>query len=128
MPFPPRTAAQLQTLAQGALTYSLLSDDESVGSKRIVRVSYPRCAAWQQVATLFKVWQECREDRAKQFNTVIVQGVMNGADDLYSFNNGQLVYDRNVRLGSQLLNRFQIETGNGFAADSIRIVLTENAG
>jgi hypothetical protein len=36
-----------------------------------------------------------------------------------------LIYDRAVRLGGQTNNRYQIETGNGFEVDSVRIVLSE---
>ncbi|MBA2284806.1 MAG: hypothetical protein H0W02_04940, partial [Ktedonobacteraceae bacterium] len=43
----------------------------------------------------------------------------------YSFTNGELTFDRDVRLGSQITNRYVIETGNGFESDSVRIVLTE---
>lgn len=125
-PFPPHTVEQLRSLEPGALNYTLLSDDENVGRKRIVRVAYAPCANWQQLATLYKVLQECKEDRAKKFDTVIIQGVTTAyADDLYSFNNGQLTFDRGVRLGSEVLNRYQLETGNGFAGDALRIVLTE---
>lgn len=125
-PFPPRTVEQLRALEPGALNYTLVSDDENVGRKRIVRIAYAPCANWQQLATLYKVLQECKEDRAKKFDTVIIRGVTGvNADDLYSFNNGQLIFDRGVRLGSEILNRYQLETGNGFAGDALRIVLTE---
>jgi hypothetical protein len=83
------------------------------------------CPAWQQVATLYKVLQECKEDRASKFDTVIVQGFFDSNESLYNFTNGQITYDRGVRLGSQTLNRYQIETGNGFSSDSIRVVLSE---
>ncbi len=43
----------------------------------------------------------------------------------YGFTNGQLRYDRNVPLGGQRINRYQIETGTGFEMDSVRIVLSE---
>jgi hypothetical protein len=124
-PFPPRTVEQLRALEQGALNYTLVSDDENVGRKRIVRVAYPPCAGWQQLATLYKVLHECKEDRTKKFDTVIVQGVTDANVDLYNFNNGQLIFDRGVRLGSEILNRYQLETGNGFAGDAMRLVLTE---
>jgi hypothetical protein len=116
---------QLRALEQGALNYKLVSDDENVGRKRILRVAYAPCAAWQQLATLYKVLQECKGDHAKKFDTVIIQGVTGTNADLYSFNNGQLTFDRGVRLGSEILNRYQLETGNGFAGDALRIVLTE---
>jgi hypothetical protein len=116
---------QLRALEPGALNYTLVSDDENVGRKRIVRVAYAPCANWQQLATLYKVLLECKEDRAKKFDTVIIQGVTGANADLYSFNNGQLIFDRSVRLGSEILNRYQLETGNGFAGDALRVVLTE---
>jgi hypothetical protein len=119
--------AQLEALQKLALDYSLVSDDESVGAKRIVRVLYQQCPPWQQMATLYKVLQECKEDHAKKFSTVIVQGVTHAEPSFYNFDNGQLIYDCNVRLGSQILNRFQIETENGFAATAVRVVLTEEA-
>jgi hypothetical protein len=125
-PFPPRTVEQLRALEQGALNYTLVSDDENVGRKRIIRVAYAPCASWQQLATLYKVLNECKDDHAKKFDTVIIQGVTDvNADDLYSFNHGQLIFDRGVRLGSEVLNRYQLETGNGFAGDALRVVLTE---
>ncbi len=102
-----------------------MSDDEQVGHKRIMRVAYAYCPGWQQLATLYKVLLECRKDANKQFDTVIVQGIMDASANVYSFNNGQIVFDRNVRLGSEILNRYQLETGNGFAGDAIRVVLTE---
>lgn len=125
--FPPQTVAHLQALVSGAQNYSLLSDDEIYGRKRVVRVTYLRCPAWQQMATLFKILQECKEDRASKFDTVIIQGFLEPESSLYNFTNGQLIYDRNVRLGSQVLNRYQLETGNGFSSDALRIVLTEVA-
>jgi hypothetical protein len=121
-PFPPRTIEQLQALEQGALTYSVVSDTVSDGRKKIVRITYVRCAPWQQVATLLKACEEHQEER---FDTIIVQGVPERDSNLYSFTNGQLVFDRNVRLGSLTTKRYQIETGNGYESDSLRIVLTE---
>jgi hypothetical protein len=118
---------QLRALEQGALNYTLVSDDENVGRKRIVRVAYPPCSGWQQLATLYKVLNECKEDRARKFDTVIIQGMTDASSSLYNFENGQLIFDRNVRLGSEVLNRYQLETGNGFAGDAIRVVLTEVA-
>ena len=62
------------------------------------------------------------EDR---FDTIIIQGVLEQDTQVYAFTNGQLVFDRGVRLGGLIVNRYQIETGNGFETDSVRIVLTE---
>lgn len=121
-PFPPRTVEQLQALEQGALNYTVLSDTASDGRKKIVRITYARCAPWQQVATLLKA---CKEHQEERFDTIIVQGVLAQDPDSYSFTNGQLVFDRNVRLGSLTTNRYQIESGNGYESDSVRIVLTE---
>lgn len=121
-PFPPRTPAQLQALEQGALSYSVQDTTTNGQRKKIVRIVYPRCAAWQQVATLLKAFKEQQDNR---FETFIIQGYMSPESDVYAFTNGQLTFDRNVRLGSQTLNRYQIETGNGFESDSVRIVLSE---
>src|SRR5215471_18269193 len=121
-PFPPRTMDQLQALEQGALNYDVVSNTVSDGRKKIVRITYARCAPWQQVATLLKA---CKEHQEERFDTIIVQGVLAQDPNSYSFTNGQLVFDRNVRLGSLTTNRYQIETGNGYESDSVRIVLTE---
>jgi len=121
-PFPPKTMAQLQALEQGALPYTLINDAASYGKKRIVRISYQQCAPWQQVATLLKAFKKYDEHK---FDTIVLQGVLNKEADVYQYTNGQLVFDRNVRLGSQTINRYQIETGNGYTSDSIRIVLSD---
>ncbi len=121
-PFPPRTLAQLRTLEQGALAYTVVDSTIGDGRKKIVRIVYPKCVSWQQVATLLKALKEEREDR---FETVIIQGVLEQDRLAYAFTNGQLVFDRNVRLGDLTTNRYQIETGNGFESDSVRIVLNE---
>jgi coenzyme F420-reducing hydrogenase delta subunit len=121
-PFPPHTVAQLQALEQGALAYTVLDTTTNGQRKKIVRIIYPRCVAWQQVATLLKALKEQQDSR---FETFIIQGYLSSDPDVYTFTNGQLTFDRNVRLGSQTLNRYQIETGNGFESDSVRIVLSE---
>jgi hypothetical protein len=121
-PFPPRSVEQLQALEPGALAYTVVNSATDDGRKKIVRIVYPRCVAWQQVATLLKALKDQQEDR---FDTIIIQGVLDQDTQVYSFTNGQLVFDRNVRLGSLITNRYQIETGNGFESDSMRIVLTE---
>ena len=92
------------------------------GHKKIVRIVYPKCVGWQQVATLHKAFKEQLEDG---FDTIIIQGVFEQDAQVYNFTNGQLIFDRGVRLGDLILNRYQIETGNGFEAGSVRIVLTE---
>ena len=121
-PFPPHTVAQLQALEQGALAYTVTDTTTNGQRKKIVRIIYPRSVAWQQVATLLKALKEQQDSR---FETIIIQGYLSPDPDVYTFTNGQLTFDRNVRLGSQTLNRYQIETGNGFESDSVRIVLSE---
>ena len=123
-PFPPRTMAQLAALESGALSYSVIDESESDGRKKQIRILYPRCAPWQQMATLLKAHKEL-QGQTNKFNTVIIQGVLSKDTDAYRFTNGQLCFDRNVRLGENTQNRYQIETSNGFDADAIRIVLTE---
>ncbi len=75
-----------------------------------------------QVATLLKAFNEYQSD---EFETIIIQGVREQDTSPYVYTNGQLVFDRNTRLGSQLLSRYQIETGDGMSSDSVRIVLSE---
>lgn len=120
--FPPRTLAELQALEPGALTYDVLESGEGDGRKKVVRIIYPKGVAWQQVATLLKAFKEQQEER---YETIIIQGVLDKDTTIYTFTNGQLRFDRNVRLGSAILNRYLIETGNGFENDAVRIVLTE---
>ncbi|MGH2496034.1 MAG: hypothetical protein ACRDIV_15175 [Ktedonobacteraceae bacterium] len=119
-PFPPRTIAELQALEQGALPYRVVESNIGDGHKKTVRIVYAKGVAWQQVATLLKA---CKEQQEAQLETVLVQGVLEGDTSVYNFTNGQLRFDRNVRLGGLTTNRYQIETGNGFETDSIRIVL-----
>jgi hypothetical protein len=114
--------ANLHALEVGALEYTLVSEDTAPGGKKIVRIIYQRCVHWQQVATLLKAG---REYRSEKFQTLIIQGTYNNEPNIYSFNNGQLIFDRGVRLGSQTLDRYQIETGTGFEGEAVRIVLTE---
>ena len=120
--FPPRTVEQLQALEEGALAYTVVNSAVGDGRKKIVRIAFPKLVAWQQVATLLKAFKEQQEDR---FDTIIIQGVLEQDTQVYAFTNGQLVFDRNVRLGSLITHRYQIETGNGLEIDSVRIVLTE---
>ena len=121
--FPPHTVAELRALEPGALEYSVLSEAEGDGKKKVVRVLFQRCSAIQQVATLYKV---CKVYQAeKQCMTLIIQGVYRRDTPMYDYTNGQLTFDRGVRLGSQMINRYRIETGTGFDSDSIRIVLSE---
>ena len=120
--FPPRTVVQLQALEQGALAYNVVESTTDVGRKKIVRIVYPKGVPWQQVATLLKAFKEQQEDR---FDTIIIQGVLQEDRQVYAFTNGQLVFNRNVLLGGNKMNRYQIDTGNGFEIDSVRIVVTE---
>jgi hypothetical protein len=119
-PFPPSTIAELQALEQGALPYTVVESSVGDGHKKTVRIVYAKGVAWQQVATLLKASKEQQE---AQFETVLIQGVFEGDTSVYNFTNGQLRFDRNVRLGGMTTNRYQIETGNGFETDSVRIVL-----
>ncbi len=119
-PFPPRTIAELQALEQGVLSYRVVDSSIGDGHKKIVRIAYAKGAAWQQVATLLKA---CKEQQEAQLESVVIQGFLEGESSVYNFTNGQLVFDRNVRLGDKTTSRYQIDTGNGFETDSIRIVL-----
>ncbi len=121
--FPPRTMQQLRELQAEAVPYTVADDIVASGRKKIVRIIYRRCASWQQVATLLKAFDE--QKQLEKFDTIIVQGVLEQDKTPYAFTNGQLQFDRGVRLGSQILNRYQIETGNGFESDSVRILLEE---
>lgn len=121
--FPPRTIAQLKELEPGALDYTLINDDSGYGKKKVVRIAFRRCVPWQQVATLLKAFKEY--DEAK-FDTVVIQAVHSQeALEIYEYTNGQLIFDRNVRLGSQTMDRFRIETDNGYSTEALRIVLSE---
>lgn len=119
-PFPPHTIAELQALEQGALSYRVVDTSTGDGHKKIVRIVYAKGVAWQQVATLLKA---CKEQQEAQLETVLIQGFHEGETSLYNFTNGQLCFDRNVRLGDKITNRYQIDTGNGFETDSVRVVL-----
>ena len=120
--FPPQTVEQLRVLEEGALPYTVFHSTVGDGHKKVVRIVYSKCVNWQQVATLYKAFKDQLEDG---FDTILIQGVFAQDPDVYEFTNGQLEFDRGARLGDVILNRYQIETGNGFEADSIRIVLTE---
>jgi hypothetical protein len=125
-PFPPKSIAQLHALEAGALAYTLIDNTTSYGRRKVVRIRYARCSPWQQIATLTKAWREYDDPT---LDTIIIQGFFaTGADtftDSYGYTNGQLLFNRNVRLGSQIQQRYQIETGNGFENNSLRIVLSE---
>ncbi len=87
-----------------------------------MRITYAKAVPWQQTATLFKALKEQQEEN---FDSIIIQGVTGQDTTTYSFTQGQLTFDRNVRLGSMITNRYLIETGNGYESDSVRIVLNE---
>lgn len=122
-PFPPRTMAHLNALlSAGAQAYTVVESSIGVGRKKLVRIAYQRCTGWQQAATLLKALNEQQEE---QCNTIIIQGVLPQQQDVYAFTNGQLEFDRAVRLGGQTSNRYVIETDNGYESDSVRFVLNE---
>lgn len=121
-PFPPHTVVQLQQLETGALSYTVVDDTIDHGRKKVVSIVYRPCTDWQQVATLLKAF---KEQQAEKFETVIVQGFIEKDIGEDRFTLGQLRFDRSVRLGAQTINRYQIETGNGFSSDAVRIVLSE---
>jgi hypothetical protein len=120
--FPPRTIAELKALEAGALPYNVVDTAVGDGKKKIVRITYAKGVPWQQAATLLKAFKEQQEEN---FDSIIIQGITGQDTNIYSFTQGQLVFDRNVRLGSMTMNRYQIETGNGYQSDSVRIVLNE---
>ena len=109
-------------LTPGAQPYTVVESLVADGKKKIVRIAYASVTAWQQTATLLKALQEQQEG---QYNTIIIQGVLPRQQDTYAFTNGQLQFDRAVRLGGSTNNRYVIETGNGFASDAVRFVLNE---
>ncbi len=121
-PFPPRNIAELQALEPGALPYNVVDSAVGDGKKKFVRITYAKGVPWQQAATLLKAFKEQQEEN---FNSIIIRGVAAQDTNIYSFTQGQLTYDRNVRLGATTTNRYQIETGNGYESDSVRIVLNE---
>ena len=71
---------------------------------------------------MLKAFKELQET---PYETIVIQGYLPNDPGLYSFTNGQLIFDRDVLLGDQTLKRYQIETGTGFEIDSVRIVLSE---
>ncbi|GER87313.1 hypothetical protein KDW_14750 [Dictyobacter vulcani] len=121
-PFPPHTLAQLKKLEEGALDYKVLHEDDGYGQKKVIRILFQHCVQWQQIATLSKAFRELDD---KKFETIVIQGVYNQERNVYEYTNGQLIFDRNVRLGSQTQRRFQLETDNGYSMEALRIVLSE---
>lgn len=121
-PFPPRTMAHLQALESGALAYTVVDTTIDNKRKKVVRIAYSRCVPWQQVATLLKALKEQQEAK---FESIVIQGVYSQDSHVYAFTNGQLQLDRNVLLGSKVMDRYQVETGTGLESDALRIVLNE---
>jgi hypothetical protein len=122
-PFPPKTLEQFQQLLEpGAQQYTVVESRVGDGRRKLVRIAYPHCAGWQQAATLLKA---LKEQQDAQCNAIIIQGVLPQQQDVYAFTNGQLQFERNVRLGGQVGNRYVVETENGFASNATRFVLNE---
>lgn len=122
--FPPRTFAQLIALEKEALDYKVLNDDLGYGPKKIIKIEFARSVPWLQVATLLNALSKYRSTSS---DTIIIQGSYPQSSNLYDFSNGQLQYDHNVRLGSQLLDRYLIDSGTGLESDGVRIVFTERS-
>ncbi|HEY3991955.1 MAG TPA: hypothetical protein VGM01_03640 [Ktedonobacteraceae bacterium] len=121
-PFPPRTMAQLEALLIGSQAYTVIESHIENGKKKCLSITYPRCSNWQQTATLLKAQ---REQQEQQYPTTLIRGVSLQQQDTYGFTNGQLQFDRDVRLGALVGNRYVIETGNGYSNDSLRFVINE---
>jgi hypothetical protein len=109
-------------LPTGSQAYEVVENSVGDGKKQTVRIAYAGCAGWQQAATLLKAFKEQQNGKC---DTIIIQGVLSPRQDSSGFTNGQLQFNRNVRLGGSINNRYIVETGNGFAIDSIRFVLNE---
>lgn len=121
-PFPPKNVEQLKALEQGALAYTTLDTTANAQWKKTVRIVFPRCAPWQQAATLLKA---LKEQLNTDHETIVIQGLQPQDTDTYGFTNGQLTFDRHARLGGQTMARYLLETNDGYASDSVRVVLTE---
>jgi len=122
-PFPPRTFSQLEVLvAAGAQPYTVVTSGVGNGKRKTIRIAYPKCAHWQQAATLFKALKEQLDETS---NAIIIQGVFPQQSEVYNFTNGQLQFERNVRLGAQINNRYIIETADGYEFGAVRFVLNE---
>jgi hypothetical protein len=109
-------------LASGAQPYTVVESLIGDGRRKLVRIAYPRCVGWQQAATLLKALKEQQDEKC---NAITVQGVLPQQSDVYAFTNGQLQFERDVRLGGQTGNRYVVETENGFASTATRFVLNE---
>lgn len=114
--------AQFMALLEPGRQAYIVNTSSVENGKKIVYIAYPRCASWQQAATLLQALKEQQEERYK---TTIIRGFFSQQQASYEFTNGQLQFDRDVRLGSQSGTRCVVETGNGYSTDSIRFVLNE---
>jgi hypothetical protein len=122
-PFPPHTLEQFhQLLAAGAQPYTVVESLMGDGRRKQVRIAYSRCTGWQQAATLLKALKDQQDEKC---DAITVQGVLPQQSDVYAFTNGQLLFERDVRLGGQTGNRYVVETENGFASTATRFVLNE---
>jgi hypothetical protein len=122
-PFPPRTLSQFEALAaSGAQPYTVVASSIGNGKRKTVRIAYPKCAHWQQAATLFKALKEQQDETS---SAIIIQGVWPQQPDVYDFTNGQVQFERNVRLGAQIGNRYIVETADGYEFGAVRFVLNE---
>ena len=119
-PFPPKNVEQLNALEQGALAYNVLDTTVNAQWKKTVRIVFPRCTAWQQAATLLKA---LKDQLNTNHETIVIQGLQPQDTDIYGFTNGQLTFDRHARLGGQTMARYLLETNDGYASDSVRVVL-----
>lgn len=120
-PFPPQTMAQFEALLAGNnYTYTVIESSVGDGKKQVVRITYPRCPGWQQAATLLKALKELQDPKC---DIVFIQGVLSQQSDTFTFTLGQLQFDRNVRLGGKIGNRYIVETDNGLANTAVRFVL-----
>lgn len=124
IPFPPQTLDELKSLEKEGLDYAVVHDDLGYGRKKIVRIAFRPSVPWLQIATLLKALSAYR---SSQFDTIVVQGTFSQAPDVYDFTNGQLQYDHHTRLGSQLVDRYLIDSGTGLESDAVRIVFTERS-
>lgn len=124
VPFPPHTLEQFdQLLAAGAQPYTLVTSLIGDGRRKLVRISYSRCTGWQQAATLLKA---LREQQDETCTAITVQGIWPQQAETSAFTNGQLLFERDVRLGGQVGTRYVVETENGFASTATRFVLNED--
>ncbi len=121
-PFPPSTMVQFEKLLSGAQEYKFVENELGDGRKKIVTITYQRCAHWQQAATLFKALREYQD---KKFDVIVIRGIEPSQQNAYGFTNGQLEFDRNVHLGGKISNRYIVETDNGFTSGAVRFVLNE---